>query len=107
MRQCFIISQPRAGSTLLQRLLATHPEIQTVGEPWRVIPFVYALREKGVASEYIHVSLAQGFNEYVSKLPGGRAEYFREVRRMLDRLQEKMSQPGKTCFLDQTPHYAL
>ena len=56
MRQCFIISQPRAGSTLLQRLLATHPQIQTIGEPWLAIPFVYALREKGVTAEYIHVS---------------------------------------------------
>lgn len=107
MRQCFIISQPRAGSTLLQRLLATHPQIQTVGEPWLAIPFVYALREKGVSSEYIHISLAQGFGEFVSKLPGGREDYFREVRAMLERLQQKISPPGKTCFLDKTPRYHL
>jgi hypothetical protein len=107
MRQCFIISQPRAGSTLLQRLLATHPQIQTTGEPWLAIPFVYALREKGVSSEYIHISLAQGFGEFVSALPQGRADYFREVRAMLERLQEKISAPGKTCFLDKTPRYHL
>lgn len=107
MRQCFIISQPRAGSTLLQRLLATHPQIQTIGEPWLAIPFVYALREKGVSSEYIHVSLAQGFGEFVSKLPGGRADYFREVRAMLERMQQKISAPGKTYFLDKTPRYHL
>lgn len=107
MRQCFIISQPRAGSTLLQRLLATHPEIQTIGEPWLAIPFAYALREKGVSAEYIHVSLAQGFGEFVSSLPGGKADYFREVRRMLERLQEKISAPGKTYFLDKTPRYHL
>ena len=107
MRQCFIISQPRAGSTLLQRLLATHPAIQTVGEPWLAIPFVYALREKGVSSEYIHISLAQGFGEFVSKLPGGRADYYREVRGMLERLQQKISAPGKTWFIDKTPRYHL
>src|SRR6185503_19594528 len=107
MRQCFIISQPRAGSTLLQRLLATHPQIQTIGEPWLVLPFVYALREKGVSSEYIHVSLAQGFGEFVSKLPDGRADYFREVRAMLERMQQKISAPGKTYFLDKTPRYHL
>ena len=107
MRPCFIISQPRAGSTLLQRLLATHPHIQTVGEPWLAIPFVYALREKGVSAEYIHVSLAQGFGEFVSKLPGGRTDYFREVRTMLERLQEKISRPGKAWFLDKTPRYHL
>lgn len=107
MRQCFIISQPRAGSTLLQRLMATHPQVQTIGEPWLAIPFAYALREKGVSSEYIHVSLAQGFGEFVSKLPGGRADYFREVRQMLERLQNKISNPGKTWFLDKTPRYHL
>ncbi len=107
MRQCFIISQPRAGSTLLQRLLATHPQIQTIGEPWLAIPFVYALREKGVSSEYIHISLAQGFGEFVSKLPGGRGDYFREVRALLERLQQKVSAPGKTYFLDKTPRYHL
>ena len=107
MRQCFIISQPRAGSTLLQRLLATHPQIQTVGEPWLAIPFVYALREKGLWAEYIHVSLAQGFGEFVSSLPGGRDEYFREAGDFLIRLQEKISTPGKTWFLDKTPRYHL
>ena len=107
MRQCFIISQPRAGSTLLQRLLATHPQIETIGEPWLAIPFVYALRPKGISAEYIHVSLAQGFGEFVSKLPGGAADYFREVRALLDRLQEKISAPGKTYFLDKTPRYHL
>jgi hypothetical protein len=107
MRQCFIISQPRAGSTLLQRLLATHPQIQTIGEPWLAIPFAYALREKGVSSEYIHVSMAQGFGEFVTKLPEGRADYFREVRVMLERLQQKISTPGKTWFLDKTPRYHL
>ena len=107
MRQCFIISQPRAGSTLLQRLLATHPEIQTSGEPWLAIPFVYALREKGVSAEYIHVSLAQGFGEFVSQLPAGRIDYFSEVRALLERLQQKISAPGKTYFLDKTPRYHL
>lgn len=107
MRQCFIISQPRAGSTLLQRILATHPQIQTIGEPWLAIPFVYALREKGVSSEYIHVSMAQGFGEFVSKLPGGRSDYFREVRAMLERLQQRISRTGATWFLDKTPRYHL
>ena len=107
MRQCFIISQPRAGSTLLQRLLATHPQIQTIGEPWLAIPFVYALRETGISAEYIHISLAQGFGEFVAALPGGRREYFREARLFLERLQDRISQPGKTWFVDKTPRYHL
>lgn len=107
MRQCFIISQPRAGSTLLQRLLAAHPEVQTVGEPWLAIPFAYALREKGLWSEYIHVSLVAGFGEFIDGLPGGRDDYYREAGKFLSHLQDKISAPGKTWFLDKTPRYHL
>lgn len=34
----FLISQPRAGSTMLQKVLGSHPEIHTVSEPWVALP---------------------------------------------------------------------
>ena len=33
----FVISQPRLGSTFLQRLLAGHPEVQTSAETWLML----------------------------------------------------------------------
>ena len=38
MNYIFLISQPRAGSTLLQRMLHEHSKIATVGEPWFLLP---------------------------------------------------------------------
>ncbi|HEY0551529.1 MAG TPA: sulfotransferase [Verrucomicrobiae bacterium] len=107
MNQCFIISLPRAGSTLLQRLLAAHPRIQTVGEPWLALPFAYALREKGARAEFSHRSMAQGVSEFVKALPGGTATYYREAGRMMERLQETMATSGRDWFLDKTPRYFL
>ena len=48
----FIISQPKAGSTLLQRLLAGHPDIQTSAETWLMLHPVYGLRTRGVAADF-------------------------------------------------------
>lgn len=107
MKQCFIISLPRSGSTLLQRLLAAHSRIQTIGEPWIALPFVYALKEKAVRGEYGHRSLAKGIGEFVQALPGGPASYYLEAGQMLDRLQGKMATDGREWFLDKTPRYFL
>jgi hypothetical protein len=107
MKQCFIISLPRSGSTLLQRLLAAHPCIQTIGEPWIALSFVYALKEKVVRGEYGHRSLVRGVSEFVQALPGGSASYYLEAGRMMDRLHAKMATDGRVWFLDKTPRYYL
>ncbi len=107
MNQCFVISLPRSGSTLLQRLLAAHPRIQTAGEPWLALPFAYALREKGARAEFSHRSMAQGIGEFIKTLPGGTATYYREAGRMMERLHETMATNGRDWFLDKTPRYFL
>ncbi|MBI4530372.1 MAG: sulfotransferase, partial [Candidatus Latescibacteria bacterium] len=59
----FLISQPRAGSTLLQRILGGHPDIHTVPEPWLMLHPLYALRSDGYQTEYAvdvaHTSLRE------------------------------------------------
>src|SRR4051794_32906956 len=107
MNQCFIISLPRSGSTLLQRLLAGHPRIKTVGEPWLALPFAYALREHGARGEYGHRSMALGLSEFVNALPGGTATYYREAGQMLARLHAAFPADGHDWFLDKTPRYFL
>ena len=37
LRLVFLLSLPRSGSTLLQRLLAAHPQVHTVAEPWLML----------------------------------------------------------------------
>lgn len=50
----FLFSLPRSGSTLAQRMLAAHPAVATVTEPWILLPFLYARKEEGVYAEYRH-----------------------------------------------------
>src|SRR5919107_2181016 len=38
----FLLSLPRSGSTLAQRILAAHGGIATTSEPWILLPYLYA-----------------------------------------------------------------
>ena len=107
MTPIFLFSLPRSGSTWVQRILNGHPEIDTVAEPWILLPFADPLLEKGsetIANSYV---LRQAVREFCEALPEGRATYFREVGDMARRLYEQVSGGDKRYFLDKTPRYHL
>src|SRR3954471_7607534 len=106
VRPVFVLSLPRSGSTLLQRMLATHPEVATASEPWVLLPQLYALRERGAVAEYGHRTAARAIADFSDSLPGGRAAYLAEVRRSVMALYEQAA--GEAAwFLDKTPRYHL
>jgi hypothetical protein len=103
----FVLSTARNGSTLLQRILGAYPEIATAAEPWLLIPFVYAQRERGVHAEYEHGTLARALQDFAAQLPGGAADWDAEVRAFAERLYRRSVEPGQRYFLDKTPPYFL
>lgn len=104
-RLIFIISQPRAGSTLLQRILAGHPDIHTLAEPWLLLPLTFALRG-GYDAPYAGHTAAGALANFVGELPDGEADYFEGVRRMASHLYAcALEGTGKRIFLDKTPRY--
>jgi len=97
----FLISQPRAGSTLLQKILGAHPEIHTVSEPWVALHPLFALRQKGVSAFYSHALAREATRDFVSE-----QVYFDGVRLLLNHLYNSVLAPsGKPIFLDKTPRY--
>lgn len=103
----FLFSTARSGSTLLQRILASYPEIATVSEPWLLIPLVYAFRERGVSAEYEHGSMTRAVQDFCAQLPDGREAFDAEVRRFVTRLYQHNVEPHHRYFLDKTPPYFL
>ncbi len=102
----FIISQPRAGSTLLQRILGSHPDVCTLSEPWLMLHPCYALRETGHTAEYNAQWAASAMISFVSFLPGGETRYFEAVRKMYSFLYDSVTtHQEKRFFLDKTPRY--
>ncbi|MCP4362221.1 MAG: sulfotransferase [Chloroflexi bacterium] len=104
----FVISQPRAGSTLLQRILAGHPEIGTTAEPWIMLHTVYALRRGGIETEYFHNRARRALDDFLAQLPEGEETYIRAIREMACVLyNEACTSLNKPRFLDKTPTYYL
>lgn len=101
----FVLSLPRSGSTLVQRVLAFHDQVSTAPEPWVVLPQVYAMRERGAFAEYGQVPAARALREFAERLPGGEEGYREELRRFLLGLYARASGGRGTYFLDKTPRY--
>jgi hypothetical protein len=103
----FLISLPRSGSTLLQRLLGAHSRVATAAEPWFLLPPLYALREEGVYSEYGHSTAHRAIAGLCDSLPRGRKDYLEAVSTMARSIYADLSPPGSEVFLDKTPRYGL
>lgn len=103
----FILSLPRAGSTLLQRLLNSHSEISTQPEPWIALPVFYALKPEGVSSIYSHGPLTKAATGFIESFPNGKSDYFSCAAEFLDNLYALSSDSNSRFFVDKTPRYHL
>jgi hypothetical protein len=104
----FLISQPRAGSTMLQRILAGHPDVHATTEPWLLLHPIYALRGGGHQAEYDSGAAHQGLHAFLSTLEGGSDHYLEALRYMALHLYgAACARAGKPHFLDKTPRYFL
>jgi len=107
MQPIFLFSLPRAGSTLLQRILGAHTDIETASEPWLLLPLLYTLRSQGVRAEYGHRLAVTAIEDLCSLFPQGKADYAAEIRELALRLYAKAARRETRYFLDKTPRYHL
>jgi hypothetical protein len=103
----FIFSLPRAGSTLLQRVLMSHKEIASLAEPWLLLPVLYAQKQYGTLAEYEHASAYSAMNDFKNNLPNKEKDFNEELRKFISSLYKKQCRNGETYFLDKTPRYYL
>lgn len=101
----FLLSQPRSGSTLTQRILSTHSKIDTLQEPWIMLHPLYALKNEGIETEYNHMISKTALELFIDKLPKKRDTYYKEISRYLLNIYSLIAK--KEFFLDKTPRYYL
>lgn len=106
MKPIFIISLPRSGSTLLQRILNNHSEIATTSEPWLLLPLIYMIKRTGLVSEYSHTSSYIALADLIKKLPNKEDDFYDSIRLFADSIYSKFCQDQK-YFVDKTPRYFL
>ncbi len=105
-RLIFVISQPRSGSTLLQRVLAGHPDIHTSAETWLMLQPLYALKGHGYRSEYNEQWAGEAVAEFLENYTDGPSVYDDAIRAFARVLYENaLTRTGKHFFLDKTPRY--
>ncbi|MEL6902916.1 MAG: sulfotransferase [Cyanobacteria bacterium J06606_4] len=107
----FLISQPRAGSTLTQKILGSHSEILTLSEPWLMLHPLYAFKQGGFSAEYEAKPARAGIESFLAYLsPDGAKSseqiYFESVANFYgDLYQKALDTSDKSIFLDKTPRY--
>lgn len=105
----FVISPPRSGSTLLQRMIGSHTQVHTHPEPHLITPMAYLGYYDTVdKAPYDHINSAEAIRLFVSSLPRGEEDYLDALRAYADTMYGRMLAPaGKRYFMDKTPAYAL
>lgn len=107
-RLIFIISQPRSGSTLLQRILAGHPDIHSSAETWLLLNPIYGLRNGSSSAEYNTQWATRAVREFLLHYTDGNHVYYDGIREMARVIYgNALDRSGKRFFLDKTPRYYL
>lgn len=101
----FIFSLPRSGSTLLQKVLMSHPEVASVAEPWLLLPLFYHLKPNGTVSEFSHSTCQVAYADFIANLPGKQNAYNRSLRKFILSLYSMQCKNDERYFLDKTPRY--
>ncbi|MBK6808563.1 MAG: sulfotransferase [Sandaracinaceae bacterium] len=105
----FLLSAPRSGSTLLQRMIGGHSQIYTHPEPHLISPIAHLGYYDNIdKAAFDHVNAAEALKSFVAELPRGEQDYLDALRAYTDIMYGRMLAPtGKARFLDKTPANSL
>ena len=105
-RLIFLVSLPRSGSTLLQRILAAHPDIDSVTEPWLLLPFGFLEKPWGLITPYDHEWARNALKDFIGTLPAGREQFYDAIKNfILNLYRDSLNKRQAIYFLDKTPRY--
>jgi len=109
VRMVFVISSPRSGSTMLERMLESHSMILGGPEPHLLTPLAHlGVWDKVDKAPYDHVLAAESQKLFVEQLPNKEQDYWDACRAYCDTLYGRfLATSDKSVCLDKTPAYAL
>jgi len=103
----FVLGAQRSGTTLLERMLASHSQIKGGPEPHLLTPLAYmGFWGRVEKAPYDHIVASLGQKQFVSTLPHREEDYWRACRAYCDVLYSAyMEDTTKRICLDKTPEY--
>ena len=104
----FLVGAPRSGTTMLERILSSHSQIQGGPEPHLLTPLAHLGIWSNVdKAPYDHIVAGIGQKDFVAQLPDKEQDYYAACRAYCEHLYERyMAGSGKRVCLDKTPEYA-
>ena len=105
----FLIGAPRSGSTLLARMLGSHPQVAAPAELHLITPLAHlGYFARVERAPYDPIITEAAMRELVAALPGGERDYLDALRACSDSLYARLLEAsGRSLLLDKTPAYAL
>jgi hypothetical protein len=102
----FLLSTPRSGSTLLQRLLATNTDIFSDVESWFLLHPLYTLKTVGITTDYGHLGAREALLHYLNTFEDDKSTFHDALRCYANMLYKvALDKTGKRYFLDKSPPY--
>jgi hypothetical protein len=101
-----LLSLPRSGSTLVQRILGAHDGVATASEPWLLLPLLLPLRDDIPAPGGWQPRIHEALSDFSRTLPDGVGSYERSVGDAARTIYEEAA-GGAQFYLDKTPPYFL
>lgn len=102
----FILSLPRSGSTLLQRILLSSGECSTLGEPSLLLRFLGDAKDVARYATYRENNLEVSMYDMRAKWSGFDDAYRDGVKNLMLNIYTNLAD-GKKYFVDKTPRYTL
>ncbi len=105
----FLISLPRSGSTLLQRMLSVHPSIYSTPEPWLLFKYALCLSERLFCCCNFSFKVVCDAQEEMFNFLKKEKYYSRLSEHLLTIYMDlvESNKPSASYFLDKTPRYYL
>ncbi|MFX1238961.1 MAG: sulfotransferase [Promethearchaeota archaeon] len=102
----FLISQPRAGSTLLQMMLFGNPEIATTSEPWIALYPIFSFKFDAPELPFSANRAKEALFDFLEN-SGLDLHYFKShiSAFLLNLYEQSTAYQKKKYFLDKTPRY--
>lgn len=109
-KMLFVVGAPRSGTTMLERMLASHSMIQGGPEPHILTPLAHlGPWAKVDKAPYDHVLAAESQRLFIQELPNKEQDYWDACRAYCDVLYGRYlgASGSKSVCMDKTPAYAL
>lgn len=103
---CFIISLPRSGSTLLQRILSSSPAVKTSAESWLLPPLMNIRYNNSPLAEFAYDHARIAIEDLIERIPDGETVWNNSIREFVVQVLSAEAEADQV-LLEKTPRNAL